>query len=173
MRKIVITGPECSGKSTLSEALARHYGVRWVPEMARPFLDDLGRPYVEADLRAIAELQLRTEQELAEAGKRDGQPLLFCDTDLITIRIWGEEKFGRSDPWITEQTRTRPYDLWLLCAPDIPWVYDPQRENPHDRDRLFVVYEQLLRTLGKPYAVIRGHDGLRLDMAKDAMKELY
>ncbi|MBK8339575.1 MAG: AAA family ATPase [Flavobacteriales bacterium] len=80
----------------------------------------------------------------------------MCDTDLITIRIWGEEKFGRSDPWIIEGTEKRPYDHWLLCAPDLPWEPDPQRENPRDRDRLFGVYERTLRALGKPYTIIAG-----------------
>ena len=164
MRKIVITGPECSGKSTLSQVLAEYYGVPWVPEMARPYLDGIGRSYVESDLRGIAELQIRMEEERA-ASSGEVPSLLICDTDLITIRIWGEEKYGMSDPWIVEQTVERPYDLWLLCSPDIPWVYDPQRENPHDRDRLFEVYEKMLNALGKPYAVIRGEASDRLKQA--------
>ncbi len=166
MRKIVVTGPECAGKSVLSGNLARHFGVPWVPEMARPYLDALGRPYREDDLLQIARAQLRAE-EAAAAG---GPPLLICDTDLITIRIWGEEKFGRSDPWIVEQTRNRPYDLWLLCMPDIPWVYDPQRENPHDRDRLFDVYEGTLQRLGKPYAVVSGLGDQRTEAALRAVE---
>ncbi|MBS1944503.1 MAG: ATP-binding protein [Bacteroidetes bacterium] len=168
MRKIVITGPECSGKSTLSQALAEHYGVSWVPEMARPYLDRLGRPYGETDLLRIAELQVRTEDE--REAEQPGTPgLLICDTDLITIRIWGEEKYGRSDPWIFKQTEDRAYDLWLLCTPDIPWVYDPQRENPHDRDRLFEVYRQTLERLKKPYAVISGEEEERLNQAVNAI----
>ncbi|MCC6840005.1 MAG: ATP-binding protein [Flavobacteriales bacterium] len=167
MRKVVVTGPECSGKSVLSAQLAERFGLPWVPEMARPYLDELGRPYGEADLRRIAELQLRTEAECT--ADQPGAPLLICDTDLITIRIWGEEKYGRSDPWVVEQTEGRPYDLWLLCTPDIPWVYDPQRENPHDRDRLFEVYRQVLERLGKPHAVIHGQGAQRLALAVDAV----
>lgn len=167
MRKVVITGPECSGKSTLSQALAGSLGVQWVPEMARPYLDALGRPYGEADLLRIAELQLGTEEE--RVAVQPNAPLLICDTDLITIRIWGEEKFGRSDPWIVEQTEERPYALWLLCKPDIPWVFDPQRENPHDRDRLFAVYRQTLEALGKPFAVICGEGAERLELALEAV----
>lgn len=167
MRKIVITGTECSGKSTLSQALAERFGVPWVPEMARPYLDTLGKPYGEADLRAIADLQLRTEDE--RVAEHPAADLLICDTDLITIRIWGAEKYGRSDQWIVEQTEVRPYHLWLLCTPDIPWVYDPQRENPHDRDRLFEVYRQMLQRLGKPYVVISGGEGERLKQAVAAL----
>ncbi|MCB0759263.1 MAG: ATP-binding protein [Flavobacteriales bacterium] len=164
MRKVVVTGAECSGKSALSADLAGHYGVTWVPEMAREYLGQLGRPYREEDLLKIAELQLHTEEERAsEAGS--AAPFLVCDTDLITIRIWGEEKYGRSDPWIVQQTEERPYDLWLLCRPDIPWVYDPLRENPHDRDRLFAVYEKTLKALAKPYVIIEGGREERLKQA--------
>jgi nicotinamide riboside kinase len=96
----------------------------------------------------------------------------MCDTDLITIRIWGEEKYDRSDPWIVKQTEERPYALWLLCKPDIPWVYDPQRENPHDRDRLFDVYKQTLERLGKPYVVVGGEGNLRLEKAVKAVDQM-
>lgn len=168
MRKIVITGPECSGKSVLSENLAKHYGVLWVPEMARSYLDELGRPYHEDDLVRIAQAQLKAEEEAWQALSK--APYLIHDTDLITIRIWGEEKYGRSDSWVRKQTEERPYDLWLLSKPDIPWVYDPQRENPHDRDRLFAVYEKLLQELGKPYAVVGGDEEERLRQAVAAIE---
>ena len=171
MRKVVVTGAECSGKSTLCEDLAEHYGVLWVPEMARQYLDGLERSYDESDLLKIAELQLRTEDERA-AESPAGVQLLVCDTDLITIRIWGEEKYGCSDPWIVQQTKSRPYDLWILCRPDIPWVYDPQRENPHDRDRLFVVYEKMLKKLKKPYVIIEGGREERLRQAVAAIDRL-
>ena len=164
MRKIVITGAECSGKTTLAQALAVHFDAPWVPEMAREYLDGLERPYRESDLRAIGELQLRTEDETKLAGQKETS-LLICDTDLITIRIWGEEKYGRSDPWIVQQTEERPYDLWLVCNPDIPWEFDPQRENPHDRERLFAVYEKTLMELGKPYVIIEGGREERLKQA--------
>ncbi len=171
MRKVVVTGAECSGKSTLSEDLAEHYGVPWVPEMARQYLDGLAGPYGESDLLKIAELQVRTEDERQAESPLEAA-LLVCDTDLITIRIWGEEKYGRSDPWIVQQTVDRQYDLWLLCRPDIPWVYDPQRENPYDRDRLFAAYETTLKALGKPYVIIEGGREERLRQAVAAVGRL-
>lgn len=169
MQKIVVTGAECSGKTSLTQALAVHYDSPWVPEMAREYLEGLDRPYRESDLRVIGELQLRTEEEMALIAPA-GTPLVFCDTDLITIRIWGEEKYSRSDPWIVQQTEERPYDLWLLCSPDIPWEFDPQRENPHDRDRLFAVYEKTLKALGKKYAIIGGDQEERMKLALAAIQ---
>ncbi len=170
MVKVVVTGPECSGKSVLSAQLARHYGVQWVPEMARPYLENLDRPYVEDDLRIIGGLQLRVEE--ACVVHRPAAPVLICDTDLITIRIWGEEKFGRSDRWIVQHTEQRHYDLWLLCTPDIPWVFDPQRENPHDRDRLFEVYKLHLERSVKRHVHIHGDGPQRLQLAVEAIDQL-
>lgn len=169
MKRIVITGPESSGKTTLAADLAAHFGVPWVREMARSYLEARQRiegssGYQEEDLLRIARLQLETEDR-TEALISPDAPLLVIDTDLITIRIWGEEKYGRSDPWIVERTEQRPYDLWLLCAPDMPWEADPLRENPHDRDRLFEVYERTLLKLGKPYVVLGGTQVERLRRA--------
>lgn len=177
LSKIVITGPESSGKTTLAEALAAHFGTAWVSEMARLYLEakegyGTAIGYVEEDLLHIARLQLQVEESTAAAIKVNEPPLLFCDTDLITIRIWGEEKFGLSDPWVVQQTEQRPYALWLLCAPDMPWEPDPLREDPHDRDRLFEVYERTLQRLGKPYAIMRGPHAERMSKAIERVEVL-
>ncbi|MFT3884054.1 MAG: ATP-binding protein [Flavobacteriales bacterium] len=177
MRRIVITGPESSGKTTLAKALAAHYGTCWVQEAARSYLEAKAEPgatyaYVEADLLAIARLQVQMEENCAASIAQNGPQLLICDTDLITIRIWGEEKYGRSDSWIVEAIEQRPCDLWLLCAPDMPWEPDPLRENPDDRDRLFAVYERTLRQLGKLYLVVRGDHAKRMQEAVTAIDAL-
>lgn len=174
MRRIVITGPESSGKTTLAQDLAAHYGTAWVREAARSYLEArASSAYVENDLLEIARFQLRVEDGCAALVGKEGPQLLFCDTDLITIRIWGEEKYGRSDPWIIERTEQRPYDLWLLCTPEMPWEPDPLRENPHDRDRLFTVYERTLQRLGKPCLVMRGDRDARLRLAVRAIDRMH
>jgi NadR type nicotinamide-nucleotide adenylyltransferase len=159
--KIVITGPESSGKSTLADAVARHFRAPMVAEFARTYLEQQGSAYVEKDLLTIAQGQVGAE----ERAVKGLPPLVVCDTDLITIRIWSEEKFGRCHPWIVKQTEQRAYDLWLLCKPDLPWVPDPLRENPDDRDRLFERHVDLLDELGKPYMVISGAGPLRSSLA--------
>lgn len=168
MRRIAIVGPESSGKTTLAGMLVRHLGAAHVDEAARDYLSSLGRPYVEVDLLRIAHAQAAAEDAMASASPH----LLLCDTDLITIRIWSEEKYGRCHPWILGQSEKRHYDLWLLCRPDIPWAPDPLRENPNDRDRLFDVYEGLLRRLAKPFRIIEGSAQERLRGALEAIAGL-
>ncbi|MCB0782107.1 MAG: ATP-binding protein [Flavobacteriales bacterium] len=172
--RVVITGPESSGKTSLAEGLADHYGTAVVREMARPYLESkvgkgTARVYVEEDLLHIARLQLEEEERTVDSIDPD-QGLMVCDTDLITIRIWGQEKFGRSDPWIVRRIEQRQYDLWLLCAPDMPWEPDPLRENPHDRDRLFAVYEHTWEELGMPYVIMLGVHEVRMQQAIRAIE---
>lgn len=165
MTKIAIVGPECSGKTTLAEALMLHGRAWFVSEVAREYLSDMDRPYEERDLLEIARVQASNEDMVGA----EFHGVMACDTDLITMRIWSEEKYGRCDPWILKQSEQRHYDLWLLCAPEMPWVPDPLRENPNDRDRLFRLYEGLLKYLEKPYQVMRGPREQRL---KEAMKAI-
>ncbi len=168
MLKIAVVGPESSGKTTLCEALMLQRQAWMVSEVAREFLGELDRPYVEADLLAIARAQAENEDLVTDEFKG----VMVCDTDLITMRIWSEEKYGRCHPWIKDQSERRHYDLWLLCKPDIPWQADPLRENPHDRDRLFAVYEGMLKWLEKPYVIIHGDRERRLADAAKAIAEV-
>ena len=161
MIKVAIVGPESCGKTTLAEAMASHFHAALVPEFSRAFLEKRGPEYSEKDLLSIAQGQIASEELVA----RDLPALLICDTDLITVRIWSEEKYGRCHPWILQHSERRHYDLWLLCKPDLPWEPDPLRENPDDRDRLFERYEELLDQLRKPYAVISGTGELRTSLA--------
>lgn len=135
-KSIVITGPESSGKTTLASQLANHFGTLWLPEYAREYIDKLNRPYAESDLLAIAKEQNEREQDLVLKSK----DLLFLDTSLEVIKIWSEHKYGRCHPWILDQIQHQDHTLFLLCRPDIPWEYDPQREDPENREAIFELY---------------------------------
>lgn len=161
VKKIAIVGPESTGKSTLAQALAANYKTVWVPEYARGYLDHLLIPYVQSDLIKIAHGQLRLEDE----WMNDANRLLICDTNLIVIKIWSEFKFGNCDPEIVSAMRDRKYDLHLLMDIDLPWQPDPQREHPDKRQELFNLYEQELKNLGVPYAIIRGENHERIQSA--------
>ena len=161
MLKIAITGPESTGKSTLSQLLARHYNTVWVPEYARSYINSLGRPYTVSDLEAIARGQLALEQEaLQKAGS-----ILFADTDLLVIKIWSEHAFGYCPEWILEKLRQQDYNLCLLMGVDLPWEPDPQREHPHLRQYFYDWYKRELQELGVNFVEITGQHEERLQLA--------
>jgi NadR type nicotinamide-nucleotide adenylyltransferase len=166
MKKIIITGPEASGKSTLAAALADSFDTYFVPEFARSFLSALDRPYEEKDLLTIAQGQLELELEYA----RKSQDLLICDTSMLVMKIWSDYRFGNTHPWILDCLQENDQALYLLCRPDIPWEPDPLRENPHDRDQLFDLYHQELTALRNPFVIIEGlsHES-RLKQAIEAI----
>ncbi|MBK8289601.1 MAG: ATP-binding protein [Flammeovirgaceae bacterium] len=169
MKKICITGPECTGKSELSQFLANHYSTCWVQEYARAYLDKLGRPYKENDLLKIAHGQLRIEDEWL----RDANRLMICDTNLLTIKIWSNYKFGKCDEEILNRLSVRTYDLYLLCYIDIPWETDPQREHPDKREDLWTLYKKEVADSGVPFVEIYGDRESRQRKAIDAIEKLF
>jgi len=149
---ISITGPESTGKSSLAQALADHYGADWVPEYAREYLAFLDRPYEFDDIARIAEGQLQKEKQMSETNPT----YLFCDTDMLVCKIWSEFKFNRVDPLIDRMMSEHRYDLYLLCDIDIPWAADPLREHPDRRRELYDLYFSTLKALEVPFEVISG-----------------
>lgn len=165
MKKIVIIGPESTGKTTLSRQLAEHFQCPMVEEYARTYIAELTRVYRQSDLLAIAHGQLRNEDSIQEIVAK----WLFCDTDLRVIKIWSHFKFGKVDPWILEQIKKRVYHSYLLMDIDLPWEPDPQREHPHSRQELFERYHNELMSSGVPFHIISGAKQERL---KNALKYL-
>ncbi len=161
MVKIVVTGPESTGKSTLARELAAYSGTLWVPEYARPYLNYLPYPYSAEDVVHIARGQVAWEA----VWEKHAKGLLFCDTALLVPKIWMEHKYGFCDPWIESQLKERHYDLYLLCDIDLPWESDPLREHPNEREILFLKYKNALEEMNANFLVINGKDARRLDNA--------
>lgn len=164
--KIAVIGPESTGKSTLAEALAKHFRTEWVPEYAREYLEKLDRPYEEADLLKIAQGQKVLEEKLLANAKG----FLFCDTTLVVVKVWSEHKYGRCHPWIAEQVARMRYDYFLLTDIDLPWEPDPLREHPQMRDYFFSIYREYLIDNGLPYSLISGEHEQRMEKALGAVK---
>lgn len=166
MKRVAITGPESTGKSSLARELARVFNTVWVPEFARDYLEQLGRPYGESDILKIAEGQLHAEEQyLLEANQ-----IVFCDTDFLVTWIWSQVKYGRCDSWIEKKLSEHRYDLYLLCNIDLPWEFDPLREHPDKRLMLFDLYHKELTQRGFPFAVVSGEGAARTAMAVDLVK---
>ncbi|PJJ75331.1 NadR type nicotinamide-nucleotide adenylyltransferase [Thermoflavifilum aggregans] len=171
MKKIVVIGPESTGKSTLSEQLAAHLHTVWVPEFARDYLNQLHRPYEEADLLAIARGQIQSEDRLFHQANR----FLICDTDLYVIKVWSEHKYQTCHPWILQQIAQRTYDLYILTYIDIPWTYDPQREYPQPemREYFFRIYRDIVIQSGTPWICVKGNEQERLQTALNGIHSLF
>ncbi len=168
VKTIAIVGPECTGKSDLARFLAQYYQTVWVPEFARSYIDTLNRPYEKQDLVAIAKGQIKAEEELIVKANR----LLFCDTNLLVIKIWSEFKYGECDPEILKGIRSRKYDLHLLTSVDVPWVEDPQREHPDKREFLYGLYKTDLIKSNVNFVEIRGLGELRRKTAVHAIAKM-
>jgi NadR type nicotinamide-nucleotide adenylyltransferase len=164
LKKIVVTGPESTGKSTLCEQLAANYNTQWVPEYAREYLMNLGRPYTYDDLLIIARGQLQQEDRIVASLQT---PLVFIDTDMYVMKVWCEYVFGKCHSFILDEIVNRKYDLYLLCNTDLPWVADELREYPdlESRGRLYHMYKDLMINQATPWFDISGNYEERLEKA--------
>ena len=149
--KIIITGPESSGKTTLCQQLSNHFNIPFTQEFARLYIDSLDRDYIINDLLSIAKQQLKSEFKSQ-----------LLDTDLITIKVWSEYKYGRCDKWILDEIEKQKSEkrFYILCSPDIPWQTDNQRESPNDRKKLFEIYKKELENLKHKYFILNGENRL-------------
>jgi NadR type nicotinamide-nucleotide adenylyltransferase len=168
-KKIVVIGPESTGKSTLCEQLALHYQTEWVPEFARNYLLEIRRPYTYEDLLYIAEGQIRQEDRIASDVKSD---LVFIDTDMYVMKVWCEYVFRKCHPYILDEIVKRKYDGYLLCNVDLPWVADELREYPdlESRERLYQMYKDIMINQHVPWVDISGNYEERLQKAIDFVK---
>ena len=162
--KIAFTGPESSGKTTMAELIAKAYSTSFIPEYAREFLKDK-TTYTLADLDVIAKQQI----ELCKASKNT---LVISDTEMAVMLIWSKEKFKEVSPIIQSYWESQDFDHLFLCAPDIPWEADKLRENPLDRERLFVLYEVVLENSKKPFTILKGTIEQRIIACKKQMELL-
>jgi nicotinamide riboside kinase len=170
IRQIVLTGPESTGKSTLSVQLAKSYHTYAVPEYAREYISNLKRPYTFSDIELIAQEQLNRGNELLKTANR----FLFYDTHLIILKVWFLSRFKYYPQWIDDELRKKTVDLFLLCNYDIPWEPDPLRENGGEMRRLlFNVYKSEIEYYNYPYRIISGNTDERLARATIAINDFF
>jgi NadR type nicotinamide-nucleotide adenylyltransferase len=168
VRRVVVSGPESTGKTTLCQNLARHFGTVWVPEWARGHLDFLGRGPVWEDFPRIVRAQRASEDALARQAYR----VLFVDTDALITRLYAELYFGGCPPEVQAACASADYPLTLLCDVDVPWIADAQRDFPEQRREIFERCRRHLDAAGRNTAIIRGTWEERLARAIVAVEEV-
>jgi len=168
LKRIALIGPESTGKTTLCTQLAKHFKTTWVSEFARDYVKHLNRKYTRDDIIHCAKMQLEEEEKQTAMANR----FLFCDTELITAKVWCEDVFRTVPEWINQAIKTHPYDFFLLTYPDLPFEEDPVRENPYRREFFFDWYKKELEQQKFPYQIIKGIGESRLHEAIAAIANL-
>jgi NadR type nicotinamide-nucleotide adenylyltransferase len=169
-KRVVVTGAESTGKTTLAANLALHFNTVWLPEYGREFVDRKRGRATLPDLHEIAREHLRREDELARSANR----VLICDTDATVTHILSHIYVGSCPIWITNESYERPYDLHLVTMPDIPYEAQPlHREGPNMRAVLHDQFIEELEKRGHRYVVIGGSVKERLAQAVAAIEPLF
>lgn len=171
--KVVLFGPESTGKTTLSIQLAKHYNTVWAEEFARPYLQRVWnqerRTCEQKDIIPIAEGQIALENRLSKRADK----LLICDTDLLETKVYSQEYYGGFvDPRLEEAAVENTYDLYFLTYIDTPWEADDLRDRPEQRQEMFDAFKNALDKYNRPYIVLKGDKETRLKTASEAIDRI-
>lgn len=166
--RVVLTGSECTGKTTLAATLAAHYGVEFVPEYVREYVAQRGAQPDVTDHDPIARGQIALEDEYLSRAT----DLLIYDTDLLSTMVYGEHYFGAAAPWLMDAVIARLPDLYLLLDVDVPWVADPQRDRGHMRQEMQSLFRSALERVGARWLDVRGTWPRREQISIAAIDEL-
>ncbi|MCD8421721.1 AAA family ATPase [Tenacibaculum finnmarkense] len=171
--KVVLFGPESTGKTTLSGQLARHYNTVWTPEFAREYLQDKWnnerKICEQKDIIPIAEGQIKLENELSKKADK----ILICDTDLLETKVYSEEYYGGFvDANLDEAAIKNTYDIYFLTYIDTPWEADDLRDKPGERLEMFTAFENTLIKYKRPYVLLKGDKETRLKKAVEIIDKL-
>jgi len=156
LRRICVTGPESTGKTTLAQRLAELASTEWVPEGSRVYAERKGSELTAADVAPIAREHIRLADAAAERVRTEGKTVLVLDTDLLSTVIYARHYYRMVPPWVERIERARRADLYLLCDVDVPWVPDGVRDRPQNRDEMFALFRDALVRRGAPFVVVRG-----------------
>ena len=153
IKRIVIIGPESTGKTELAQFLAKKFNTTYIPEYAREYIEHLNRSYTYNDVVSIAKKQIELEKNFSKKANH----ILFFDTYLILTKVWFQVVFNKIPEWLDEKIRESSIDLFLLCNTELPWVPDKVRENGGEmREKLFEMYKSEIIHYGFTYEVISG-----------------
>ncbi len=171
--KVVLFGPESTGKTTLSRQLAAHYNTQWVPEYMREYLQNKWDKTKEAcsydDLLPIAKGQMKLENEIFEKANK----VLFCDTNLLELKVYSEIYYNETVPEVLNKISLENiYDLYLLTYIDTPWIPDDLRDKPTEREEIFLRFKESLEKHNLPYVVVKGDKVSRLKKAITIIDQL-
>ena len=162
--KIVLVGPESTGKSTIASELAKHFDTVWVKEYLREFAEEKyfnNEKLIYTDNLLIANGQLELEQEATKKANR----FIFCDTDILQTVVYSFEYYTKVQEELEQKLKNNNTNLYILLNLDVEWKEDPQRDKPNDRERIFANIENTLIKYAKKYVILKGKDDIRIHNA--------
>jgi NadR type nicotinamide-nucleotide adenylyltransferase len=171
--RLCVTGPESTGKTTLSRRLAEWVRTEWVPEASRVYAERVRRELLWSDVGPIA----REHIALVEAGealaRTGGSRAIVLDTDLVSTMVYSRHYYAAAAPrWVARAERKRRAGLYLLCDVDVPWVPDGIRDRPTDRAPMFARFHAALRRRRSEMVIISGDWDTRWETARSAVASL-
>lgn len=169
--RVAFVGPECTGKTTLSQLLAQHFQTTWVAEYMRTYLqkkwDETKSLCTWDDLLPIALGQISSENEQLTKANR----YLFCDTNLLELVIYSYIYYGKCMPEIEKYALENQYDIVFLTYIDVPWQADDLRDRPNQRAFMFDKFRQMLDKYQKPYTILKGNLQERKEKVLDVLNK--
>jgi len=171
--RVVVTGGECTGKTTLAAELAERFAIPWLPEASRLRAEDVlrreGRELSAGDVEPIAQLHCAAEDVALASCPR----ALLLDADLLSTVVYARHYYGSCPPWIEAEARRRLADLYLLHSPDVPWISDGVRDRPSERAEIHRLFAGALRASGAPVVEVSGDWPQRRAIAERAVAGLF
>jgi NadR type nicotinamide-nucleotide adenylyltransferase len=165
-KRIVVTGPESTGKTELSNNLAKRLNCVFIPEYAREYVENLGKKYTYSDVENIARYQIKQEKLFEEKVSN----ILIFDTWLIVTKVWFDLVFGKCPDWVVSHIKLSKIDFFLVCNTDLPWIFDPVRENGGEkREQLLELYCKEIKSFGFNYGLVEGFGPKRIENALDIL----
>jgi NadR type nicotinamide-nucleotide adenylyltransferase len=169
MLRICLIGADSTGKTTLAQALADHFGTVWVPEYAREFLTRNGGTCTLRDMIHIALSQVAAEEDLIPTAIN----LVFCDGSPLASMVWSRRYFGAAEDSLVQLASKHRYDLYLLTDIDLPWTLDGLRNSSDQRTWLHEEFASALVATQSRYRLISGNGDRRLTAAIEAVNETF
>lgn len=172
VRRVVVTGGECTGKTTLAVALAARWETAWAAEAAREVALTRSVALGPEDVPAIARTHVRLADEACRAAEEAARTLVVFDQDLFSTVVYARHYYGSCPPWIERLAVERVGDLYLLCHPDLPWAADGVRDRPTARAEIHSLFAEALGRAGARVAQVMGTGPERTGRAVEAIEGL-